>query len=206
MDSLNNDNLDPINADSVTNRGVNREGEAREGEIRDRERDREVRNADRATDIGSLDAKAGDHPVGTGLGAAGGAAAGAAIGAVGGPVGAVVGGAIGAVVGGIAGKNTAEEVNPTVEDAYWRENYASRPYATSDRGYDYYQPAFRYGWESRARYQGKQFDEVESDLQREWNATRPTKMEWNEARGPVRDAWHRPVGGLSSNLMSDAGL
>ena len=199
MDSLNNDNLDPINADSVTNRGVNREAEAREGAIRDREaRDR--------NDVDALDAKAGDHPVGTGLGAAGGAAAGAAMGAVGGPVGAVIGGAIGAVVGGIAGKNTAEEVNPTVEDAYWRENYASRPYATADRGYEYYQPAYRYGWESRARYQGKQFDEVESDLQRDWNAQRPTKMEWNEARGAIRDAWQRPVGGLSSNLMSDAGL
>ena len=199
MDSLNNDNLDPINADSVTNRGVNREGEAREGEIRDREvRDR--------NDIDSLDAKVSDHPVGTGLGAAGGAAAGAAMGAVGGPVGAVIGGAIGAVVGGIAGKNTAEEVNPTVEDAYWRENYASRPYATADRGYEYYQPAYRYGWESRARYQGKQFDEVESDLQRDWNSQRPTKMEWNEARDPVRDAWQRSVGGLSSNLLSDAGL
>ena len=199
MDSLNNDNLDPINADSVTNRGVNREGEARAGEIRDREvRDR--------NDIDSLDAKVSDHPVGTGLGAAGGAAAGAAMGAVGGPVGAVIGGAIGAVVGGIAGKNTAEEVNPTVEDAYWRENYSTRPYATADRGYEYYQPAYRYGWESRARYQGKQFDEVESDLQRDWNSQRPTKMEWNEARGPVRDAWQRPVGGLSSNLMSDAGL
>jgi len=31
-------------------------------------------------------------------------------------------------------------------------------------------------------------------------------MEWNEARGAVSDAWHRPSGGLSSNLMSDGGL
>ena len=200
MDSLNNDNLDPINADSVTNRGANREGEALEGETRDREvRDRNV------TDI-PTSASAAAHPLGTGLGAAGGAAAGAAIGAVGGPVGAVVGGAIGAVVGGIAGKNTAEEINPAEEDAYWRDNYHTRPYATADRGYDYYQPAYRYGWESRSRYQGKQFDEVESDLQRDWNSQRPTKMEWNEARDPVRDAWQRSVGGLSSNLLSDAGL
>ena len=78
----------------------------------------------------------GAHPIGTGLGASGGAAAGAAIGAVGGPVGALVGGAIGAVAGGLAGKGAAEAVNPTVEDAYWRDNYSTRPYAAADRNYE----------------------------------------------------------------------
>ena len=200
MDNLNNDNLDPINADSVTNRGasgaVEGSGASRDSEVR-------VGDANRDPISGAP----GAHPVGTGLGAAGGAAAGAAIGAVGGPVGALVGGAIGAVAGGLAGKGAAEAINPTVEDAYWRENYSTRPYASADRGYEYYQPAYRYGWESRAQHGDRQWDEVESDLQREWNATRPTKMEWNEARSAVRDAWHRPVGGgLSSNLMSNGGL
>lgn len=205
MENLNNDNLDPINADGVTSRGVNREGEALEGTIRDREvSEGDVREGDANRD--PISGAPGAHPVGTGIGAAGGAAAGAAIGAVGGPVGALVGGAIGAVAGGLAGKGAAEAINPTIEDAYWRENYHTRPYASADRGYEYYQPAYRYGWESRARYGDRQWDEVESDLQREWKATAPTKMEWNEARSAVRDAWHRPVGGLSSNLTSDAGL
>src|SRR5688572_18850202 len=71
----------------------------------------------------------GAHPVGVAGGGTGGALAGAAIGgAVGGPVGAAVGGAIGAVAGGLGGKAAAEAVNPTQEDAYWRSNYASRPY------------------------------------------------------------------------------
>lgn len=70
----------------------------------------------------------GSHPVGTGVGAAaGGAAAGAAIGAIAGPVGALVGVAVGAVVGGLAGKGVAEMVEPTAEEAYWRENYVGRP-------------------------------------------------------------------------------
>lgn len=33
---------------------------------------------------------------------------------------------VGAVVGGLSGKGVAESVDPAVEDACWRENYASR--------------------------------------------------------------------------------
>src|SRR5690242_20849258 len=71
----------------------------------------------------------GSHPVGTGLGAAaGGLAAGAAVGTVAGPVGSVVGAAVGAIAGGLAGKGIAELIDPTAEEAYWRDNYATRPY------------------------------------------------------------------------------
>ena len=77
---------------------------------------------------------AGSHPVGTGVGAlAGGAAAGAAAGTVAGPVGTVVGAAVGAVAGGLAGKGIAEQIDPTVEDAYWRDNYSSRPMSSRAR-------------------------------------------------------------------------
>jgi hypothetical protein len=134
----------------------------------------------------------GAHPVGTGLGAAGGAAAGAALGAAAGPVGAVVGGAIGAVAGGLAGKGAAEAVNPTVEDAYWRENYASRPYVTPGSEYDTYAPAYRYGWESRGHFIGSTFDDVEPDLGREWDRVKgKSNLGWDRAREAARDAWHR---------------
>src|SRR3954469_21720548 len=108
----------------------------------------------------------GAHPVGTGLGAAaGGMAAGAAAGAVGGPIGAVAGAAVGAVVGGLAGKRVAENIDPTIEEAYWRENYRNRPYATkSDYTYDDYGPAYMYGVDNYSRYPGKSFDQVEGDL------------------------------------------
>ena len=134
----------------------------------------------------------GAHPVGTGLGAAGGAAAGATLGSVAGPVGAVVGGAIGAVAGGLAGKGAAEAVNPTVEDAYWRENYASRPYVTPGSDYETYEPAYRYGWESRDHFVGSSFDDVESDLGREWERVKgKSALGWDRAREAARDAWHR---------------
>ena len=86
----------------------------------------------------------GSHPVGTGLGAAaGGVAAGAAAGSVAGPIGTVVGAAIGAVAGGLAGKGIAEMIDPTVEEAYWRETYSSRPYVNQGASYDDYGPAYQ---------------------------------------------------------------
>ena len=134
----------------------------------------------------------GSHPVGTGVGAAGGATAGAAIGiAVGGPVGAMIGAAVGGIAGGLAGKGVAEAVNPTEEDAYWRDNYGSRPYA-GDRTYDDLRPAYQYGWEARGRHSDRTWNDAESDLESGWNTSRGTSgLGWNEARHATRDAWDR---------------
>jgi hypothetical protein len=90
----------------------------------------------------------------------------------------------------------AEAVNPTTEDAFWRENYKTRPYAaTGDSSYTYeedYRPAYRYGWESRSRYQGQKFEDVESDLGRDWDRTKDkSRLGWDRAKEATRDAWHR---------------
>lgn len=146
----------------------------------------------------------GAHPIGTGLGAAGGAAAGATIGAAAGPVGAVVGGAIGAVAGGLAGKGAAEAVNPTVEDAYWRESFASRPYVTPGSDYETYGPAYKYGWESRGHFIGSSFDDVESDLGREWEQVKgKSSLGWDRAREAARDAWHRVERAMPGDADND---
>ncbi len=82
------------------------------------------------------------------------------------------------------------------EDTYWRSNYRNRPYASSaDRDYDFYQPGYRYGYEAANRYQGREWDEVESDLSREWNAYeyRGTST-WQQIKDAVRDAWDRVTG------------
>jgi hypothetical protein len=138
----------------------------------------------------------GSHPVGTGLGSAGGAATGAAVGAtVGGPVGAVVGGAIGAVIGGAAGHEAGEAINPTVEREYWSRNFRTRPYYTLGKEYSEYEPAYRFGWESAGRdeYAGKKFDEVESELERNWKGN-PSAAAWTDSREATRDAWSRVRG------------
>lgn len=137
----------------------------------------------------------GAHPLGVAGGGAGGAAAGAAIGAaVGGPVGALIGGAMGAVAGGTAGKGVAEMVNPTEEESYWRNEYRTRPYYKTGHDYDYYQPAYRYGWESATKpnYMGRRFEDVEPDLAREWTDYRGThRGEWQDVRDAARDSYSR---------------
>lgn len=134
----------------------------------------------------------GSHPVGTGVGAAAGGATGAVIGAVGGPVGMLAGAAVGAIVGGLAGKGVGEAVNPTVEDAYWRGQYNNEPYYVKERTYDDYAPAYRTGYEAQSRYEGKRFDEVESDLQRDYETTRGNaRLSWNDAKQATRAAWDR---------------
>jgi hypothetical protein len=133
----------------------------------------------------------GSHPIGTGIGAAGAGAAGAAIGSVVPGVGTAVGGA---VAGGLAGKAVAEAVNPTEEDAYWRDNFSSRPYAAgSDYTYeDDFGPAYRHGYTARTQYPGKTYDEVESNLQRDWDRSKgKSRLEWDKAKFAARDAWDR---------------
>ncbi len=142
----------------------------------------------------------GAHPVGTGVGAVmGGAAAGAAAGAFGGPVGAAIGGVAGAVAGGLAGKAAAEAVNPTEEDAYWRENYEREPYFVGGRTYDHYRPAYELGWSSVGRYEGD-FDAVEPRLADDWRARHATDgLAWTDVRPATRAAWDRASGTALNN-------
>ena len=133
----------------------------------------------------------GAHPVGTGVGAVAGGAAGAAAGSVAGPVGTLVGGAIGAIAGGLAGKGVAEMVDPTVEHAYWKDNYAAEPYYTQGRDFDHYAPAYRAGYEGRVKYHGRSFDDVEEDLAADYARFRGNDMTWEEVRPASRAAWDR---------------
>jgi hypothetical protein len=154
-----------------------------------------VKNSGRGTDSNPdlITGQPGAHPVGTGVGAAvAGAAAGAAGGLVAGPVGAAVGAVIGGVAGGLAGKGVAESIDPTVEDRYWREHYSQRPYYDANTSYDDYQPAYKYGWESRAKHADRSFDQAESDLKREWDSVKDrSKLSWDKAKHATRDAWNR---------------
>lgn len=138
----------------------------------------------------------GSHPVGTGLGAiAGGAAAGAAVGTVAGPVGTLVGAAVGVVVGGLAGKGIAEALDPTREDAYWRENYSTRPYVAKGANYDDYGPAYGFGVDAVGRYPGRKFDDLEPEMSSQWAERQGTStLRWDSARDAARDAWNRANG------------
>jgi hypothetical protein len=154
-----------------------------------------------------LSGEPGAHPVGAGVGAAVGAgvggaavgaatavasgmAAGGAMGTVAGPIGTAIGAIAGGIAGGLAGKSIAESIDPTAEDAYWRQQFNKRPYYENGAKYEDYQPAYQYGWESRAQYPDRPYSEVEADLERDWQE-KHHGLHWNKAKHAVRDAWDR---------------
>jgi hypothetical protein len=161
---------------------------------------------DRATGrVGGEGGTADNAPVqGEAVGGVSGMAAGAAIGAVtGGPIGAVIGAAAGALTGIGVAKGVDAAVNHEEEDAYWRDNYNTRPYASADRTYDQYRPAYQYGWESRARLGNRSFDEAEPELASGWESYRgqsQTSLAWDDAKHATKDAWHR----IERRLPGDA--
>jgi phage tail tape-measure protein len=122
---------------------------------------------------------------------------------VGGPVGAVVGAAVGAVAGGAAGHGVAAAIDPDVEDAYWRDNYSSRPYVKPGAPYTDYRDAYRYGWESRGRSTST-WDDASNDLERGWDkAKTESRLGWNDAKQAVRDGWHRVERALPGDADGD---
>lgn len=83
------------------------------------------------------------------------------------------------------------------EEQHWRTNYSSRPYATQGVTYDQYAPAYRYGYDTRRRYHGQRFDDIEKDLARDWDHMREnSKLTWEQARPAVRDSWDRGQAGV----------
>jgi hypothetical protein len=78
------------------------------------------------------------------------------------------------------------------DDEFWRESFPGSSYASPERSYEYYQPAYRFGWESYSRYGRRSFQEIDEELQQEWESHRdPDGPGWPEARGAARDAWDR---------------
>jgi hypothetical protein len=157
----------------------------------DKERNRELKK-DKSRNPDPITGAPGSHPIGTGIGAAaGGAAAGAAVGTVAGPVGTAVGAAIGAVVGGLAGKGIAEKIDPTREDAYWRDEHVRQPYA-SNRPYDEFAPAYRVGYEGYGEYgaTGKSFEDSEAELRRRYEL-QGANLPWKDARPATIAAWRK---------------
>jgi hypothetical protein len=156
-----------------------------------------------------LTGEPGCHPVGTSIGAATGGATGAAIGLGAGPVGVVIGTVVGAIVGGYAGREVAEGIDPTLEDAYWRENHPAQPYAKENRTYDDYASAYRTGYTGFRRDQS--FEEREADLRRTYEEPLPkapagtqniassqnvtdhssSRLSWEEVRQAARAAYQR---------------
>jgi hypothetical protein len=130
------------------------------------------------------------------IGAAGGAAAGAAVGTVTlGPIGAIVGAIAGAIGGGWSGLAAAGPTHYTPEhDREYRAHYDSDPDRLADRPYESVRPAYQLGHlaASNPDYAHRDFDAVETDLQRGWSdEVRSQHGDWQTARRYAREAFAR---------------
>lgn len=80
------------------------------------------------------------------------------------------------------------------DSSYYRSHWESN-YSSLGGGYDDYEPAYRYGSQMRndARYTGRNWDDVESDLRSDWD-TRYSKdgvSTWEKMKAAVRHGWNR---------------
>lgn len=157
-----------------------------------------------------LTGEPGAHPVGADIGAATGAATGASIGMGAGPVGAAIGAVVGGFIGGYAGKGVAEGIDPTAEDAYWRENHPAQSFADDGADYESYASAYRTGFTGYR--EGRSFAEREADLRMEYEGgpqrseaqaansneempTSPPPLKWDKARNAAQAAYERLASG-----------
>ena len=119
-----------------------------------------------------------------------GTAAGVAAGAVGTAAGLAAGAA--AALTNTPSNETKEprKVDPVIEESHWREHFAAEPYYDSAFGFEEYVPAWRTGWEGRAKYAGRSFEDAERDLQADFHWNRgQSRLLWDQARPAVRAAW-----------------
>lgn len=81
-----------------------------------------------------------------------------------------------------------QEDDYEVYDTRFRQHYETS-LATTQYPYDYYQPAYRYGYNlaSDERYADRGWNEIEPEVRREWERDRPGT--WEEFKGSVRHAW-----------------
>jgi hypothetical protein len=134
--------------------------------------------------------------VGEAAGGISGVLAGAAIGSVVGPIGTVIGGIAGAIGGWWTGRAIAEAASnfTHADDDHFRTSYEGSERRLNNRSYDDVRPAYQLGYIARhnPNYRGRDFEDVESDLQRGWSAdVSKSSGEWQEVRGFARDAYTR---------------
>jgi uncharacterized protein (TIGR02271 family) len=96
-------------------------------------------------------------------------------------------------------RHTEVEVQPLQggaldDDTYYRNDWQTN-YASLGGTYDDYAPAYRYGNEMRrdTRYQGRDWDDVESDLRSDWDTRYGSSgsSTWERMKAAVRSGWNR---------------
>lgn len=80
----------------------------------------------------------------------------------------------------------------TEHEAHYLRTFRDAPYYSSGRSWMDYAPAYRYGYEHYVRDRSRRFEDVEAQLESDWETGRATsRLAWAEARGAIRDIWRR---------------
>lgn len=95
-------------------------------------------------------------------------------------------------------RQTGATAAQTDFDTDYRRDFETN-YANSGANYDEYAPAYRYGYEmaNDPRYQGRSFDEVESDLRTDYGRRYPNSA-WDRFKNSIRYGWDRVTGKTKS--------
>ena len=122
-----------------------------------------------------------DH-IGQAAGGITGVVAGAAIGVTAGPLGVLLGGIAGAIGGWWTGRAVAEAAEDITQadDEFYRSDFDRTPHETTD--YDDARRAYYLGHIAASAYDGRPFEEIESELARGWSDAR-TPGAWPSVRG-----------------------
>ena len=93
----------------------------------------------------------------------------------------------------IPGRAPVEPSELFADSAYWCEHFTREPYYLEGDTYEDYDAAYRVGYGARRRHpERRDFASLESDLQREWEASKgPSRLDWSRARHAVIRAWER---------------
>ena len=94
--------------------------------------------------------------------------------------------------------------DPTREDAYWRDNYASRPYVDAGASYDDFGPAYAYGVTPTAPTPAAT-GTTSSPSCRSLDVMRGrSTLDWDRAKHATRDAWDRVSDAVERAVPGDS--
>jgi hypothetical protein len=160
----------------------------------------------RTADLAHRDDNPGDE-IGEAVGGISGVLTGAALGSLGGPIGTIIGGIAGAVTGWWAGKAISEAASHVTheDEEFYRTHYERSPHRLADRSYDEVRPAYQLGHLAgrNPEYQGRSFEDVETDLQRGWSSEVSARHgDWQQVRHYARDAYERGRSGFGTGAVA----
>nr|WP_314542911.1 general stress protein [uncultured Massilia sp.] len=91
-----------------------------------------------------------------------------------------------------AGENAAVDMGGLDDDDYYRNDW-NQNYSSLGGSYDDYAPAYRYGSESRSKYSGRNWDDIESDLRSDWDSRYAGSgaSTWEKFKAAVKRGWDK---------------